>query len=298
MEPSRTNLGVVILDLDQRELTTRCLDSLASGNCLPQHVVLVENGDYGFTDLPKTHAPLHIHRIHPGRNLGCAGGRNAGISYLLRSTRASCIVVLDNDTVVPPDFVEWVVSLTLGGNVAYAPAIMNLRTNEPWSFGGSIAEDGFIRQIRTPVNASGTSYEVDWAPGACLIFSRTTWGLVGHFDEWINFFFEDIDWCHRLRQKGGRVILVPVMKILHEPSQSMGGEWSPVRTRYWARNGTVFRLCILRRGPASYVKWFGGELRDLLRDSLRMRPVWVVFRLVGIVEGVVESIRRRALAPA
>jgi len=78
---------------------------------------------------------------------------------------------------------------------------------------------------------------IDWAPGACLVMHRETWRLAGRFDEWLSFLFEDIEWCHRLASRGGRVLIVPTVRIHHEPHQSLGGRWSPERTRYWHEMG-------------------------------------------------------------
>lgn len=287
--------GVVILDFNQGMLTTRCLHSLEHGTQLPTLVILVENG----ARVPEDPAleRLPVVRLHPGRNLGCAGGRNFGVNYLVNKTDICRFVVLDNDTVVAPDFVQRAAALPLRPLEVAAPVILDFVTNEIWSCGGTITADGSIEQL-TCLSHIGPSdqAEVDWSPGACLIMSRQTWASIGPFDSWLNFLFEDIDWCVRLRRAGGRVVIDRNLHLLHQAHQSLGGYWSPTRVKFWARNGTVFRLTRVNPGLIANVGWLLNEARLALRDLCKARPAWTVARLSGLADGLLESSRRRLCA--
>jgi GT2 family glycosyltransferase len=286
------SVGVVVLDFNQRTITTRCLASLAQGDQIPAIVVLIENGSQSLDDLAVE--PLHIVRLRPGRNLGCAGGRNFGLAYLTQNTSVGTFVVLDNDTVVPPEFLARVAALSLQNLEVAAPVTLDLATKVVWSCGGTITGDGSIEQL-TSLAGMGPSAcaEVDWSPGACLIMHRQAWTEIGPFDEWLNFLFEDIDWCVRVRRAGGRIVVHRNLELLHEANQSLGGRWSPERVRLWARNGTVFILTIVRPGVMANVKWIGGETLLAFRDLALGRLAWFTARLSGLGEGLRESVRRR-----
>jgi hypothetical protein len=96
-----------------------------------------------------------------------------------------------------------------------------------------------------------------------------------------------------LRNTGGRVLVRTDLHLLHEPNQSLGGRWSPARVRLWARNGTVFRLTVVRPGILATTRWLGGEALLGVRDLATGRASWAVARLKGLVEGLSEGVRRR-----
>jgi GT2 family glycosyltransferase len=291
-------VGVVVLDLDQQELTGRCLRSLAAGTSRPDFVVLLENGHQsvvldGESQRCAKATPVVL---RPSLNLRCAGGRNLGLNYLFRNTDVETMVALDNDTVVPPDFVEALAASPPQPLDVVAPVVFDLATGEVWSSGGTIGRDGDARQL-DDLPRQGQPRQVDWAPGACLAMHRDTWAAVGEFDPWIEFLFDDIEWCHRVKQVGGRVLIRPELRIDHEPHQSLGGRWSPERVRYWSRNGTLFRVTVAKTRLRPTARWLAGQSLLSVRDLLTGRVRWSVARVAGLVEGLIEA-RRRATAPS
>lgn len=295
----KATVGVVILDFNQNKITARCLRSLAHGSYVPDIVVLVENGNESICNRHnKSFAPLKINKLHPSQNLGCAGGRNLGLNYLIKNSGVTTLVVLDNDTIVPYDFVEHLTVLKIKALDVVAPVILDLRTGNIWSCGGKIAPDGSVEQLTYKVSSDHRKYEVDWAPGACLIMARQTWEAVGGFDNWMNFLFEDIEWCFRLRKAGGRVLVHTDLQLFHEAHQSLNGRWSQARVRFWARNGTLFKLNTVRPCPLASLKWLSNETVLAARDLASQRVSWSIARLRGLFEGLHESIRRRVCAPS
>ena len=57
--------------------------------------------------------------------------------------------------------------------------------------------------------------EVDYA-GACLLYvTRAAWDAVGEMDESYFLYWDDIDWCARLRAAGLAVIVEPAAQAWH-----------------------------------------------------------------------------------
>ncbi len=283
------------MDLDQRILTARCLRSLAAGNHHPDVVVLVENGKEAFDTTDPDIAGLPTIVLHPGRNLGCAGGRNLGLNYLTRNTDVGTLVVLDNDTIVPADFLERVAARPPEPLDVLAPVVFDLASGAIWSSGGVVDAVGGVCQLDDPPGEAGYRV-VDWAPGACLLMHPDTWARVGEFDPWLDFLFEDIEWCQRVARVGGRVLVSPELCLQHEPHQSLGGRWSPHRVRYWARNGTVFKISVAQPGAGAIARWLASEALLATRDLMKGRTAWSTARAIGLVEGLCESRRRRSLS--
>ncbi|WP_157488934.1 hypothetical protein [Pseudofrankia sp. DC12] len=281
-------IGVVILDLNQRDMTLRCLESLDRGSVLPNIVVVVENGS------EKVVVPSEDRRfafqtmfLPVGANLGCAGGRNLGLDFLESNTDAQVYVVLDNDTVAPREFIANVGAGVVPEVGVVAPVIRDFGTHGIWSAGGIISPAGIVSQLTSAIETD-QAREVDWAPGACLIFSRNTWQLGIRFDDWLNFYFEDIDWCCKVRGSGGSVQIWPSVEIYHEANQSLGGEWSPARVRLWSRNGLVFLARMCGWTDRAVGRWLVDQSHSLGNDILNMRWPWVSARVRGVVEGLIK----------
>ena len=56
---------------------------------------------------------------------------------------------------------------------------------------------------------------VDWALGACLLVRRDVVDQVGGMDEKFIKYYEDIDWCYRIKQQGWHIYYVPEARVTH-----------------------------------------------------------------------------------
>lgn len=292
-EKSPKSVGVVILDYNQPDITVRCLESIVENDVIPDHVVVVENG----TELiprDQIHAlreTLQITILRPMRNLGCAGGRNLGLNYLAANTDLARYMVLDNDTILPEDFYRRLGDFDMDPLEVIAPVILPLHDGSAWS-GGTLSSNGQPTVRRKVPESQSDPVVVDWAPGACLIMRTEAWETVGEFDDWMDFYYEDTDWCVRLSQYGGNVVVRPDLRIDHEKHQSLGGKGSPERVRFWTRNGTVFRAHSVDVGKVPMVRWTVTELLKSVGDLATGDLKLAYERVRGLAEGVTEAMNR------
>jgi len=107
--------------------------------------------------------------------------------------------------------------------------------------------------------------EVDWVTGACLLVRRTAVQDVGLLDENFFMYYEDTDWCYRMRRKGWKVFYYPFFEIVHH-AYTNGVGFDP----------TVF----VERYKSAYYYFHkhGGEkalflLRLIVRSGLALRCV-------------------------
>ena len=70
-----------------------------------------------------------------------------------------------------------------------------------------------------------------------ILFRKNILKKVGLLDEVFSFYFEDADFCERVRKKGKKIINVPKAISYHKVSTSLG-EQSP-RTIYFLRRGRI-----------------------------------------------------------
>ncbi len=91
--------SIVVLALDNAELTGECLDSIAAHTAEPYEIVLVDNGSGPeaadlFARWARERDDLRV--VRNAVNLGFAGGNNQGLAL----ARGGAVVLLNNDTVV------------------------------------------------------------------------------------------------------------------------------------------------------------------------------------------------------
>ena len=68
--------------------------------------------------------------------------------------------------------------------------------------------------------ASDSVREVDWLSGACLVARREAIDAAGLLDENIFMYFEDNDWCLRMRRAGWQVVHDPGVAVLRGRAES------------------------------------------------------------------------------
>jgi len=67
---------------------------------------------------------------------------------------------------------------------------------------------------------SETIREVDWVTGACLLARRKAIEEVGLLDENFFMYYEDADWCYRMRNKDWKTYYFPFFEVVHYVGKS------------------------------------------------------------------------------
>ncbi len=71
------------------------------------------------------------------------------------------------------------------------------------------------RQVLAGDGRIGRPTDVDWVSGACMLVRRAAIESVGLLDERFFMYWEDADWCRRMREKRWRVVYFPQSELLH-----------------------------------------------------------------------------------
>lgn len=64
---------------------------------------------------------------------------------------------------------------------------------------------------------------VDWVSGAAMLVRRDAIEAAGQMDEAFFLYYEDIEWCHRMRDRGWRTLLEPRASVVHHLGKSGAG---------------------------------------------------------------------------
>ncbi len=154
--------------------------------------------------------------------LASQGACNLGIKDAL-TRGAEYIALLNNDTVVAPDFLEAMVNVArsdrklgvAGGKIYcyelpetiwFAGGILNYRTGSTPVRGSGETDKGQFEEI----------VEVDWICGCYMFITRDVLQDAGMLDERFFFGWEDVDFCVRAARKGFKILFIPGSKIWHK----------------------------------------------------------------------------------
>ena len=248
-----------------------CLDSLAGLTYPGWFAVLVDNAsDDGTPEAVRRSYP-DVTVIECAENTGFAGGNNIGIREAL-TRGAEFILLLNNDTTVDPNLLGYLVSaMTTRPTVGIAGALMLYA--EPrdtvWSAGGRLDWRGQSVQIGQgePESAFTEIAPVDFVVGCGLMARSALFSTVGLLDEAFFLYYEETDWCARVRDAGWEIVTQPRARLWHKVSRATGAQ-SPLTLYYMRRN----QLLYLRKHGSR------AGLAAALIDSLRLLAVWTVRR--------------------
>ena len=197
------------------DLTAACIESLLDQKGRPElEILVVDNAsDDGTAGLGKLSTAVRV--LPQERNLGFAGGVNAGI----RAASAPLVLVLNNDTLAAPNLVQELVRILdqhpdLGAvapvsNHVKGPALLPI---------GNLGRDAAARhELASALGEEPPLQDVDTLSGLCLLLPRATLARVGLFDERFGHGnFEDDDFSLRMRLCGMRLGIARRAFLHHE----------------------------------------------------------------------------------
>ncbi len=226
MDPDPPKVAIIILNWNGKEDTVECLESFRKVAYPCYKVLLVDNASTdGSVGLFRQRYP-DIELIVNEKNLGFAGGNNAGIKRALEGG-ADYLLLLNNDTVVYPDF--------LGGLVDVAESDARVGIVGPkicfysgpekvWSAGGTInMATGRIGNDGEGLPQEGLrgTKEVDYVSGCALLIKAAVARQIGPMDEDYFLYFEEADWNLKARRLGYVCMVNNDVRILHKSGMAV-----------------------------------------------------------------------------
>jgi GT2 family glycosyltransferase len=266
-----TTLSIIIVSYNAKKHLEDCLESLTSAPpSMPHDIVVVDNASSdGSVAAVRSRWP-NISLIPQSANIGFAAGNNVGI----RASNGELILLLNNDTIVPPGAIDTLVGrlLAVSDAAVAGPRLVDEHGRVELSFGRMISPLNELMQKLTLAlyrrrvatvesrieRRTRSEHDVDWVSGACLLVRRGDAEKVGLLDERFFLYTEDVDFCARIRALGRRVIFTPAAEVIH-----LGG-----RSR--ATAPAIMNIAYRRSQIAFYEKHHPGWA-PLLRGYLRMK---------------------------
>jgi GT2 family glycosyltransferase len=269
------NVAIVILNWNGWPDTVLCLASLQKleySNC---HALVVDNGSTDDSAARIREQYPEVEVIELGRNVGFAAGCNAGIARAMRQ-HADHIWLLNNDTTVDFNALRSLVDKAesspeigaVGSAIYFADQPDRLQA---WGGGKITFWLGRSRHFLKPVPDD----RIDFITGASLLLSATASEELGPLDENFFMYWEDADYCFRLRRAGWKLAVAGDSKVWHKGSASVGPKSARMDAYF---NASAARFFHAHAPVPAFTLWTGVALRILKRifagDWDRARAVW------------------------
>lgn len=236
LEPAPT-VSIVIVNSDSTEDTLRCLESIFShASCQLVEVILVDN-------CSRTPClPLVQERFPQVRTFSAPTRQGFARNYNLgmRQARGEYVMILNNDTLVQAGALDALIDALrqhteygiVGPRLLSANGRLQTVCARPllgprlYTLTLLLLDLGLptgrwydaLRRRRLMRRASGP---VPCLSGAGMMLSRATLERVGLLDEGYDFYFEDVEWCHRVQQHGLKAAYIAEAAITHLGDQSL-----------------------------------------------------------------------------
>jgi len=234
------DVSVIIVIWNQPQFLLRCLRALLAQSGPSTEVVLVDNASG-----PETQALLSrldgFVILRNGVNAGFVTACNHGA----RVASGRALLMLNSDAFVRPGAIAGALA-ALGGEAGVGAVGGRLILPS-----GRLQEAGCIVWSDATTSGHGRGLapadplamlrrDVDYCSGAFLLTPREVWERLGGFDEvFTPGYYEDADYCMRLRQAGLRVVFEPSVAADHFENGSEGDRGDALRVS--ERNRVTFR---------------------------------------------------------
>lgn len=234
-------VAIILVNYNGAKDTIDCIKSLLVIEDVEYEIVVVDNcsTDDSLNKLRQFQKKYSFTLLQTEQNYGFSSGNNVGIRY---ARNADFYLLLNNDTVVRPDFlkkliVEFQKNPKCG---ATTPKILYYsQPNTIWYAGGSFnrrtaRSEHYHYNQNNNINDK-FSQKVTFASGCCLCVSKSTIEKIGLLNEDFFLYEEDAEFCYRLIEAGFEIIYIPDSVVLHKVSASTG-RGSPMSQYYTVRN--------------------------------------------------------------
>jgi GT2 family glycosyltransferase/lipopolysaccharide/colanic/teichoic acid biosynthesis glycosyltransferase len=263
------DLSIIIITYNSRLPVERCLASLEAHEPACTHeTIVIDNASADGTAEAVASGFPRVRVVANGENLGYSRAVNQG----MRLSSGRAILIINPDIVVRDGSIDRLMEFMdshpdagiVGSKLVYQdgtvqPSCRSFYTVSALLYRRTLLGKLFPRAkpLREHLMLDydhETPRAVDWLIGACMLVRREALAKVGAMDERFFLYFEDIDWCYRMKNHGWSVYYVPASVMVHTYERSSA--------RSILRKPFLFHMLSLLRYYEKWNKFFYAARRN------------------------------------
>ena len=235
--PKHIDLSIIIVNYNLAKEIENCLNSflsiINSSEKIDYEIIIVDNNspDKDLPEVEKKFVKDNIRFYYLHENLGFGKGNNFGFSNAL----GKYICFLNPDTIIKKEIFSQIINLfkddkSIGiigpkqqirspffdFSAGFSPNIFFELFN---LLGVGVFFEGFIMHFYKKFK-SKEFFKVNWILGAAIFIRSELFRMINGFDKDYFMFFEEVDLCKRVSEKGLKIIYYPRLEIHHIGSVS------------------------------------------------------------------------------
>lgn len=262
-------VAIVILNWNGWQDSTELMSSLKNASYEPTLIIVIDNAstDHSIshierwladnqvscsivagdsTEPKKWVAEQHFLFIKSDTNLGFCAGNNLGMEWAVK-LGADYVLILNNDTLVAPDFLQPMIEVAEGDErVGLVGGIITHceQPNTIWWAGGSFNRFLVARRLLDgqPLDElkQKKPFETEWISGCMMMIPARIFSRFGGYPEEYFIWSEEWDYSLMVSRAGHKLMVAPNAKICHKIGRSLG-IMKPLNYYYGIRNGLFFK---------------------------------------------------------
>ena len=260
-------LSVIIVNFNTKNDLELCLYSLRQNLSITSEIIVVDNASQDGSQTLVRNVFSEVTLISLDKNIGFGAANNIGI----QNSVGDIIWFLNSDTKILADPFKVLTFFDRNPRVGIIGTKLVLPSGETQNY---ICGD--FHNLITPVLKlvpfrphcwdSQEKCLVDWVTGASMFVRRRVTEKINGFDENFFMYFEDQDFCRRVKEEGFSVFYYPDYKVVHKCGASFKGNRKRAKKLYYQSMRYFFRK---HRSP-----WQSFLINKLL-------SIWEKFNLQG-----------------
>jgi GT2 family glycosyltransferase len=286
---------IILINYNGLQDTIECLESILKIKYKRYKIILVDNasGENEASILSNKFPEIKI--LTNKINLGFTGGNNLGIKEALKDEECKYILIINNDTIVPRDFLDkLIIYADLNPDTLISPKILFNKTDRIQCMGCKI-----LKPFGISLNylKNKKSYKInriitpDFLSGCCILIPTKIIKQIGLFNDLYFAYWEDTEYCFRSKKAGYKLAVLPNSFIWHKHSKS--SESNPGKKQYLLiRNQIIFVMKHFKFWEKIFILILFAPIFHFFLNLLRYKNLkFIRFILKGYFDGLSMSKR-------
>jgi GT2 family glycosyltransferase len=240
-------VSIITVNYNQTAVTCALLDSIRRQNYKHVEVFVVDNASDDDPKIIIESAFPEVFFLRSTENLGFAGGNNLALPHV----KGDYLLFVNNDAELTATCLQTILGAfqeqPLAGMVSPLLCYYPTDTNQPdlIQYAGMTAINPFSGRNRTLAALERDHGQFDaltetaYCHGAAMMVPRKVLEIVGPMHEDYFLYYEELDWCARIKKAGWKCLVEPRAKIYHKESLTVAA-MGALKTYYLTRNRRMF----------------------------------------------------------